>query len=467
MDVCQLCQGTGLPAPQRRIARSCTNRTLQPIRCFKTSETGTSNRQLNSNPESSGARRPTGSPSQQLVQAIRKQVRKETVPWFQGMLQPWLDGTPPPLTDTVPPEQLADLDSKFITVDGVRLHYKEAGSGGPGKPTVLLLHGLNGSTFSWRDVVQPLSEQGGSEGCRVIAFDRPPYGLSERPMTWPEGPEGNPYTSEAGARFAEGLLKALGVRQAIVVGHSAGALTAMELFKRNPRLISGFCFVAPTLPSASSNSQSNSNGKGKSKDDGKKDSFIWRASFGQQLQRLYMRALLQNEDAGVNYIRRSLQKRRDEVALGKLQVYADAGQQVQQKVIEGYLRPMLADNWDRGSLYSYRAFSFPSEMPYETITQPVMFITGEKDGALTKGAKKVSELLQAEGNCKCEYVEYEGCGHVPMDEMPDKFMADLQRFVTNVACDRQPLPREDTLSDGVDDAPLPLYPPSQTAPVQD
>ncbi len=48
-----------------------------------------------------------------------------------------------------------------------------------------------------RDVLQPLSEQGGSEGCRVIAFDRPPYGLSERPLTWPEGPEGNPYTSEA------------------------------------------------------------------------------------------------------------------------------------------------------------------------------------------------------------------------------------------------------------------------------
>lgn len=48
-----------------------------------------------------------------------------------------------------------------------------------------------------RDVIRPLSEQGGSDGCRVIAFDRPPYGLSERPMTWAEGPEGNPYTSEA------------------------------------------------------------------------------------------------------------------------------------------------------------------------------------------------------------------------------------------------------------------------------
>lgn len=37
---------------------------------------------------------------------------------------------------------------------------------------------------------------------------------------------------QAGARYAEGLLKALGIKQAIAVGHSAGALTAMELFKR-------------------------------------------------------------------------------------------------------------------------------------------------------------------------------------------------------------------------------------------
>ena len=101
---------------------------------------------------------------------------------------------------------------------------------------------------------------------------------------------------------------------------------------RNPRMISGFCFVAPALPSTSSSRRTNrkSDSNSNHKDDSKKDSFIWRASFGQQLQRLYMRALLQNENAGVNYIRKSLQKRRDEVALGKLQVYADAGQQVQQ-----------------------------------------------------------------------------------------------------------------------------------------
>ena len=53
----------------------------------------------------------------------------------------------------------------------------------------------------------------------------------------------------------------------------------------------------------------------------------------------------------------------------------------------------MADNWDRGSLYSYRAFSFPSDMPYEAIKQPVMFITGEKDQPLTRGAKKVCNCV--------------------------------------------------------------------------
>ena len=54
-----------------------------------------------------------------------------------------------------------------------------------------------------------------------------------------------------------------------------------------------------------------------------------------------------------------------------------------------------------------------------------------------------------------------------MDEMPDRFLEDLQQFVTEVGSAKQPKPAENTLSDGVDDAPLPLYPPSETAPIQD
>ena len=47
-----------------------------------------------------------------------------------------------------------------------------------------------------RDVMEPLS-QAGEGGCRVIAFDRPPYGLSQRPLSWEGGDEGSPYTNQA------------------------------------------------------------------------------------------------------------------------------------------------------------------------------------------------------------------------------------------------------------------------------
>ena len=79
---------------------------------------------------------------------------------------------------------------------------------------------------------------------------------------------------------------------------------------------------------------------------------------------------------------------------------------------------------------------------------------------------QVVEILRANGKCDVQYKEYPS-GHVPMDEMPDRFLEDLQQFVTEVGSAKQAKPAENTLSDGVDDAPLPLYPPSETAPIQD
>ncbi len=67
---------------------------------------------------------------------------------------------------------------------------------------------------------------------------------------------------------------------------------------------------------------------------------------------------------------------------------------------------------------------------------------------------QVADLLKVEGQCSTEYVEYERCGHVPMDERPEEFLHDLQRFVTDVSSERQPTPDADSLTDGVDDAPL-------------
>lgn len=354
------------------------------------------------------------SPNRELLRSLLQQARKETVPWLQDLLAPLLAGTPEPLTDTLSPQELADADSSFTEVDGVTLHYKDVGAQPyPAQPVVLLLHGFNGSVFSWRNSLQPIA-QAGKQGCRVIAVDRPPFGLSQRPLSWNEA-DGNPYTATGNAKLALGLAQKLGISQVIPVGHSQGALVAMEMYKLSPDSVAGLIFVAPALPGTSNNS-----------------SWTRRVGLGRQLQFLYTRALLNSDGPGLQYVRRQIRQRAEEVRNGgKLGVFADE-EIATEMLIEGYLKPMRAHDWDKGSLYSFRTMSFPNFVPYDSITPPVLVITGEKDIMLTKSAKQIVEVLRKRTNVATEYVEFENCGHVPMDERSDDFVAAVVPFVTSI-----------------------------------
>jgi alpha-beta hydrolase superfamily lysophospholipase len=109
----------------------------------------------------------------------------------------------PPLENTVPAKSLKDADSLFIEVNGVDVHYKKFGEG---EPVFILLHGFGASLFSWREVTEPLAEFG-----TVIAYDRPAFGLTERPMEW-DGE--SPYSQDAQVELVVGLMDALGIEQA-------------------------------------------------------------------------------------------------------------------------------------------------------------------------------------------------------------------------------------------------------------
>jgi len=63
-------------------------------------------------------------------------------------------------------------DSHFADIDGVRLHYQEKGTGTP----LILIHGYTSSTYSWKDVFEPLSQN-----FRVIAVDLKGFGFSAKP----------------------------------------------------------------------------------------------------------------------------------------------------------------------------------------------------------------------------------------------------------------------------------------------
>ena len=126
----------------------------------------------------------------------------------------------------------------FVEVDGVRLHYSDRGSGRP----VVLLHGnaVTGSDYNTSGVAERLVA--GSH--RVIVFDRPGFGHSERPR-W------RLWTASAQAELLHKALAQLDVRRPVVVGHSWGTLVALAFAIRHPAdtaglvLLSGYYF--PTL----------------------------------------------------------------------------------------------------------------------------------------------------------------------------------------------------------------------------
>src|SRR6266566_1479830 len=103
--------------------------------------------------------------------------------------------------------------SRFVEVDGVRVHYQEAGD--QNLPVMVLIHGFASSTLVWSEVLLRLA----GEGFRVIAPDLLGYGYSGKPRR-------GEYTIASQARMIIGLLDALGIEQANVVGTSYGGAVA-------------------------------------------------------------------------------------------------------------------------------------------------------------------------------------------------------------------------------------------------
>ena len=147
-----------------------------------------------------------------LVRSLVEQARKETLPWVSDLLDPLMrrgiDGSAATAASSLPPpvhpRELADADSRFVEVDGVAVHYKEAPGANPSAPTVMLIHGFNGSTFSWRNT---LEEVAATTGCRAVTYDRPPFGLTQRPLEWGRPGQAlqyNPYELAGSVTLLEG-----------------------------------------------------------------------------------------------------------------------------------------------------------------------------------------------------------------------------------------------------------------------
>lgn len=121
----------------------------------------------------------------------------------------------------------------------VGLYAEERGHGDP----VVLLHGLGGSTYSWRYIAPVLARSH-----RVIAIDLKGFGRSDKTFD-------TAYAAADQALLIAGFLVGRGLSNVTLVGHSFGGvvalLTAMELKRRDPGRVRQLVLIdAPALPQA-------------------------------------------------------------------------------------------------------------------------------------------------------------------------------------------------------------------------
>jgi pimeloyl-ACP methyl ester carboxylesterase len=127
-------------------------------------------------------------------------------------------------------EAAVPMDGEMIESEGHRLHVAESGDG----PPILLIHGLGGQMRNFaKEMVDDLARD-----YRVIRVDRPGSGYSPRAS----GVSARlPVQAEAMAA----LIRTLGLKKPLLVGHSLGGALALNLALDYPELVGGLALLAP------------------------------------------------------------------------------------------------------------------------------------------------------------------------------------------------------------------------------
>jgi pimeloyl-ACP methyl ester carboxylesterase len=293
----------------------------------------------------------------------------------------------PPLHDTVPPEQLADPDSKFVTIQDVKVHYKMEGRG---DDVLILLHGFGASTFTWHKVSKPLSQN-----YTVIAYDRTGFGYSSRPMPGEWNRE-SPYSPESQVEQLIALMDTWGVDKAVLVGSSAGGTIVALAAEKYPERVKALILVAAAIFK------------------GGPPKWLCPVMRTPQVKRVGPLLLR-------GYYKNFFEKARKFA-------WHDPSKQTPE-ILEGYRKPMRVIDWDR-ALWEY-ALAYESSNLGEKlggIEVPALVITGDDDWIVPpESSEKIADEIS-----HAELVVISNTGHLPQEETPEKFLEVVNNFLEEV-----------------------------------
>jgi len=278
--------------------------------------------------------------------------------------------------------------SHFAEVDGVQVHYQEAGE--TSAPPLLLIHGFASSNLVWSKVLLQLAEA----GFRVIAPDLTGYGYSGKPRDFD-------YTISSQAAMVVGFLKKLGIEQTFMVGSSYGGAVAATIALDRPALIEKLILVGAVT-------------------NNKPTRYMLMRLFGSPVIGDILSPLLAGS---LTLVRRRMKR-----------VYDRHEWVLDEKRVQARHLPLRTRGTHRAIIRTVRHWDADRvSRDAHLITQPSLVLWGEHDREvpLRDGERLQQEIPDS------RLIVFRECGHLPHEEYPERFtelITDFTKVMSKNEC---------------------------------
>lgn len=292
--------------------------------------------------------------------------------------------------DTDPVEMLVKYGgprAKFAAgPGGMKIHFRDQGN--PDGPPIILVHGTSASLHTW----EPLAQRLGGE-FRIISYDQPAHGLTGA------APD-NDYSARGMMRALEAVADAAGVDHFILGGNSMGGWVSWRYALAHPDRVDALILLdAAGAPLRAGEEEPPLN-------------------LGFRLARTAPGRFLLSHFLPRGLIEKSI---RETVANEAI---------VDEAYIDRYWELLRLPANRRAAPYFFMADREP-EMAEKLseIAAPTLILWGAEDTLIYPSAAETFDERIANSDVRI----YEGVGHLPMEEAPDKTADDIRRFLETLA----------------------------------
>ncbi len=269
----------------------------------------------------------------------------------------------------------SDVESRELTVAGVRTYLRRAGAGRP----LLLLHGLGASSYSWRFALPEFARD-----YEVFAPDFPGFGRSDKP--W-----GFDYSIAGLHAWLVSLMDELGLKSARVAGNSMGGVVALWTALETPARVERMALLGtPAYPE-------------------NRPRMLW--PLGWPVLGRVLEAML--GERSLRWMAKT--------------TFVDQSK-VTEELIAEYGEP-LKSAAGRRAVAEFIRRAIPPDFReriarYPEIRQPALVLVGDRDGMVDpEGARRLARDLP-----RGRFALLERCGHAPQEDAPERVNALLAEF---------------------------------------